>query len=159
MYFQHMTIQRLRNVRQKASVRLSEEAFVSLARTEAVLHDGLDRVLSPRGLSLTQYNVLRILRGAGQAGLCRNEVAERLITRMPDVTRLLDRMESAGLVSRVRSTEDRRMVNTTLTRSGRDLVGELDAEVARVHEAQLGHFTNAELRTLIDLLNRAREAR
>ncbi len=149
----------LRNVRQKPSASLPQEAFVSLARTEAVLHDGLDRVLGPRGLSLTQYNVLRILRGAAQTGLCRNEIAQRLITRMPDVTRLLDRMEASGLVSRVRSTEDRRLVNTTLTKSGRDLVGDLDAEVARVHKKQLGHLTDVELRTLIDLLNRAREAR
>jgi DNA-binding MarR family transcriptional regulator len=153
-----MPSERLRNVRLKTSTSLPQEAFVSLARTEAVLHDGLDRVLSPRGLSLTQYNVLRILRGAGQTGLCRNEIAQRLITRMPDVTRLLDRMEAAGLVSRVRSTEDRRLVNTTLTKSGRNLVGDLDAEVARVHKAQLGHLTDVELRTLIDLLNRAREA-
>ena len=131
---------------------------MSLARTEAVLHDGLDRVLSPHGLSLTQYNVLRILRGAGQEGLCRNEVAQRLITRMPDVTRLLDRMEAAGLVIRLRSTEDRRLVNTTLTKAGRDLVGDLDAEVARVHQAQLGHLADTELRTLIELLDRARAA-
>ena len=143
---------------QKKSVGLPQEAFVSLARTEAVLHDGLDRVLGPHGLSLTQYNVLRILRGAGQDGLCRNEIAQRLITRMPDVTRLLDRMEAAGLVSRVRDTEDRRLVNTTLTKTGRDVVGDLDAEVARVHKAQLGHLTDTELRTLIDLLDRARAA-
>lgn len=153
-----MSAERLRNRPHKSAIGLPQEAFVSLARTEAVLHDGLDRVLGPRGLSLTQYNVLRILRGAGPEGLCRNEIAQRLITRMPDVTRLLDRMEAAGLVSRVRSTEDRRLVNTTLTKVGRDLVGDLDAEVARVHQAQLGHLTDAELRSLIDLLDRARSA-
>lgn len=153
-----MPAERLRSRPQKSAIGLPQEAFVSLARTEAVLHDGLDRVLGPRGLSLTQYNVLRILRGAGPEGLCRNEIAQRLITRMPDVTRLLDRMEAAGLVSRVRGTEDRRLVNTTLTKVGRDLVGDLDAEVARVHQAQLGHLTDAELRSLIDLLDRARSA-
>jgi DNA-binding MarR family transcriptional regulator len=133
-----------------------QEAFVSLARTEAALHDDLDRVLGPRGLSLTQYNVLRILRGAGSNGLCRNEIAQRLITRMPDVTRLLDRMEAAGLVSRIRSTEDRRLVNTTLTQRGRALVDDLDPDVDRMHREQLGHLADAELRTLIDLLERAR---
>lgn len=144
--------------RREVSVSLPQRAFVCLARTEAVLHDGLDQVLGPRGLSLTQYNVLRILRGAGPDGLCRSEIGDRLITRMPDVTRLLDRMEAAGLVSRVRSTEDRRLVNTTLTKRGRAVVDELDAEVARVHQEQLGHLNETELRTLIDLLDRARSA-
>lgn len=144
--------------RRHAPVALTQEAFVSLSRTEALLHDGLDRVLGPRSLSLTQYNVLRILRGAGPDGLCRNDIGERLITRMPDVTRLLDRMEASGLVSRLRSTEDRRLVNTTLTEQGLALVDELDEQVAQVHEEQLGHLAEAELRTLIDLLNRARSA-
>lgn len=129
---------------------------MSLARTEAALHDGLDQVLGPRGLSLTQYNVLRILGGAGPNGLCRNEIGQRLITRMPDVTRLLDRMVAAGIVSSVRSTEDRRMVNTTLTEQGRALLDELDPEVDELHQQQLGHLKESELRTLLDLLERAR---
>lgn len=144
--------------RQQSSPNVHQEAFIALARTEAVLADGLDTVLGPQGLSITQYNVLRILRGAGKAGLCRNEIGQRLITRMPDVTRLLDRMEAAGLVSRVRSTEDRRLVNTTLTKAGRDLVDDLDTEINRVHKAQLGHLKDTELRALIELLNRARTA-
>lgn len=135
---------------------LEEQVYIRLARATAELQDGLDRLLGPRGLSLTQYNVLRILRGAGDNGLCRNEVAQRLITRMPDVTRLLDRMEAAGLVSRIRSTDDRRLVNTTLTEKGRALVDGLDTDIARVHQEQLGHMTEAELRTLINLLDRAR---
>jgi DNA-binding MarR family transcriptional regulator len=133
-----------------------EHAFVSLARTEAVLHDGVERVLAPRGLSLAQYNVLRILRGAGADGLCRNAIGQRLISRMPDVTRLLDRMEAAGLVTRVRSTEDRRHVNATLTEQGRALVDDLDPDIATLHQEQLGHLTDAELATLVDLLRRAR---
>ena len=135
---------------------LREEAMVSIARTEAVVREGLERVLAPRGLSMTQYNVLRILRGAGKDGLCRNEIGERLISRMPDVSRLLDRMEAAGLVSRVRSTEDRRLVNTTLTTAGRRLVDDLDAAVTEAHDAQLGHMTRDQLRTLVDLLELAR---
>ncbi len=127
-----------------------------MARTEAVLHDGLDRVLGPHGLSLTQYNVLRMLRGAGREGLCRNEIRDRLITRMPDVSRLLDRMEAAGFVDRVRSTEDRRLVNTTLTDAGRALVRQLDADIAAVHTAQFGHLTESQLRTLIALLTLTR---
>lgn len=135
---------------------LYQEAFLNVARTEAVLHDGLDRVLGPHGLSLTQYNVLRMLRGAGPEGLCRNEIRDRLITRMPDVSRLLDRMEPAGLVHRVRSTEDRRLVNTTLTKRGSTLVDQLDTEVDAVHAAQFGHLSAAQLRSLIDLLTRTR---
>ncbi len=135
---------------------LREEALVSIARTEAVWREHLERVLGPRGLSGTQYNVLRILRGAGPDGLCRNQIGERLISRMPDVSRLLDRMEAAGLVRRMRSTEDRRLVNTTLTTQGRTLVDDLDAEVAKAQDAQLGHMTQAQLRALIDLLSLAR---
>ena len=137
---------------------LREEAVLNIARTEAVVREQLERVLAPRGLSMTQYNVLRILRGAGPEGLCRNEIGQRLISRMPDVSRLLDRMESSALVSRVRSTEDRRLVNTTLTKRGRTLVDELDAVIAGAQEQHLGHMTKAQLRTLIDLLSLARSS-
>lgn len=135
-----------------------EEALLNLARTEAVVRDRLERKLAPHGLSTTQYNVLRILRGAGKDGLCRNEIGERLISRMPDVSRLLDRMEGAGLVSRVRGTEDRRLVNTRLTESGRALVDELDDTVKQFHQDQLGHMSDTQLRSLIDLLSVARAA-
>ncbi|MDR0787184.1 MAG: MarR family transcriptional regulator [Gemmatimonadota bacterium] len=137
---------------------LCEEAALSVLRTEALVVERLDRVLAPHGLSMPQYNVLRILRGAGRGGLCRNEVRDRLISRMPDVSRLLDRMESAGLVYRVRSTEDRRLVNTTLTPKGRMLVDVLDEEVVAAHETLLGHLSNEQLQTLIDLLSLARAA-
>ena len=147
-----------RDLRQrKPFASLYQEAFLNLARTETVLRDAMERVLKPHGLALTQYNVLRMLRGAGTEGLCRNEIRDRLITRMPDVTRLLDRMEEAGLVSRVRSTEDRRLVHTQLTRRGRELVDALDDAVAAEHERQLGHLSAEQLRTLIELLTLARE--
>lgn len=136
---------------------LYQEAYLNLSRTETVLSDGLERVLGPKGLSLTQYNVLRMLRGAGHDGLCRNEIRDRLITRMPDVTRLLDRMEAAGMVSRVRSSIDRRQVNTTLTEQGRELVDSLKEAVAAEHVRQLGHLDSTQLRTLVELLTRARE--
>jgi DNA-binding MarR family transcriptional regulator len=96
--------------------------------------------------------VLRILRGAGDEGLCRNEVAERLLNRMPDATRLLDRMEAAGLVTRERSSEDRRLVRTQITKKGRQLVDSLDEPVEKEHERQLGHMSEKQLRALIDLL-------
>jgi DNA-binding MarR family transcriptional regulator len=140
----------------KPFASLAEEAHLNLSRTEAVLQEGIDRVLKPHGVSATQYNVLRILRGAGQKGLCRNEIRDRLLTRMPDVTRLLDRMEEAGLVSRERDVADRRLVTTRLTRRGRELVDALDGPVAEEHERRLGHLKDGELRTLVRLLTRVR---
>ncbi len=135
---------------------LRQEAQLNVVRTSAVLTDAFERLLRPYGITATQYNVLRILRGAGAAGLCRNDLRDRLLTRMPDVTRLLDRMADAGLVERERSTEDRRLVATRLTAQGRRLVDELDAVVAAEHDRRLGHLSDAELATLIELLTHAR---
>src|SRR5690606_25297749 len=91
---------------------LEQEAYLRVVRTASVLSDRLERVLEPAGITLPQYNVLRILRGShDNGGLCRNDLRERMLTRMPDVTRLLDRLEAAGYVRRTRDTEDRRMVN------------------------------------------------
>lgn len=135
---------------------LYQEAQLNLGRTQAVLADAFDRMLKPFGISGTQYNVLRILRGAEANGLCRNEIRDRLITRMPDVTRLLDRMEEAGLVSRARDEDDRRLVTTRLTALGRELVDRLDAPVEAEHRRALGHLSESQLRTLIELLTLAR---
>ena len=88
----------------KAFPSLEEEAFLSIERTSAVLADAFEQMLKPYGITATQYNVLRILRGAGAKGLCRNEIRDRLVTRMPDVTRLLDRMEASGLIRRTRGS-------------------------------------------------------
>lgn len=136
---------------------LHQEAFLSLGRTETLLTGALERMLEPHGITLTQYNVLRILRGAGADGLCRNEVRDRLVARTPDVTRLLDRMETAGLVSRIRGEEDRRLVHTRLTKKGRSLVDELDRPVAAEHQRRLGHMTAAQLQQLVELLEIARQ--
>lgn len=135
---------------------LHQEAFLNLGRTAMVLMDDFEQMLKPYGISATQYNVLRILRGAGAEGLCRNEIRDRLLSRMPDVTRLLDRMEEAKLVMRVRSTEDRRLVTTMLTSHGRKLVDALDEPVRREHEKRLGHLSTGQLRSLIELLTLAR---
>src|SRR5690625_7147673 len=102
---------------------LEHGAQLSIIRTSSMLTDAFERMLKPHGITSTQFNVLRILRGAGDTGLCRNEIGDRMITRMPDVTRLLDRMEEAGYIARERSTEDRRMVRTLLGRSEGRRVG------------------------------------
>ena len=132
-----------------------QEAFLAIVRAQAALTDGFEQLLKPSGLSMTQYNVLRILRGAGREGLCRNEIRDRLLTRMPDVTRLLDRMEEAGLLERERRTDDRRQVETRLTRKGRELVLRLDPIVEAEHRRRLGHLKPEQLRTLTHLLTLA----
>jgi DNA-binding MarR family transcriptional regulator len=135
---------------------LEEEATLNIARTSAVLEHALAQALKPYDITPTQYNVLRILRGAGDAGLCRSAVGERLIRRVPDVTRLLDRMEQLGLIARVRDGGDRRFVSTRLAPKGRELVGRLDQEICAIHREHLGHLTEDQLQHLIDLLTAAR---
>src|SRR5690606_21444981 len=98
------------------------------------------------------------LRGAGEAGLCRNEVMERMIARVPDATRLLDRMEAAGWIARERSSADRRFVTTRITDGGLRLLGQLDAVILEIHRRQFSHLNKSELRALIDLLGRVRQA-
>jgi DNA-binding MarR family transcriptional regulator len=143
---------------QRPFASLEQEAYLSLVRTAAELTDAMEQVLKPAGLSGAQYNVLRILRGAGPEGLCRNDVRDRMLTRMPDMTRLLDRMEGAGLVARQRSQEDRRMVATHITEHGRRVLQELDDAVLAEHRRRLGHLDETQLRTLIALLADVRHA-
>jgi DNA-binding MarR family transcriptional regulator len=125
---------------------------LDIARTAAALGDALERAIRPRGLTGAQYNVLRILRDAEPSGLCRNALRERLPTRMPDVTRLLDRLEGAGLVTRQRDPQDRRLVTTCITPDGRRIADELDAAVREEHRRRLGFLDAAQVRTLTELL-------
>jgi len=132
-----------------------ESAFLDLLRTADLLTRGAIGVLKAEDLSLTQYNVLRILRGAPQ-GLPCGDIASRMITRDPDVTRLLDRMEKRGLISRNRETRDRRQVTTRVTPEGLKLVDRMDEPVQKIHRKQLGHLGKDRLRALSDLLAAAR---
>ncbi len=141
----------------KPFTSLEQEAMLSIQRTDALLGYSIIEALKPYDVTPTQYNVLRILRGAGPSGLCREDIRQRLIAQVPDVTRLLDRMEEAGLVGRERDSADRRLVTSRITDAGLALLAKLEAPIARLHEQQLGHMTNAELRSLITLLARARE--
>lgn len=135
---------------------LEQEVFLNVLRTAALLEHAATARLKPYGLTLTQYNVLRILRGAGPEGLCRNEVGARMLTPVPDATRLLDRMADAGLVVKQREGLDRRFVTTRITERGLELLRALDGPVAEMHRAQLGHLSQDELRTLARLLEAAR---
>ena len=133
------------------------EAVVSIARTAALLDHETSEALKEHGLTPTQYNALRILRGAGTEGLCRNEIRDRLVARVPDATRLLDRLSEMGLVVRAREGEDRRFVRTRITSAGRELIEPLDAVVIALHRRQLGHLGREKLRALIGLLEEARD--
>jgi DNA-binding MarR family transcriptional regulator len=135
---------------------LEEEASVSLARTAALMEYAAAEVLRRYRLTPTQYNVLRILRGAEPEGLGRNEVRGRLVFKVSDATRLLDRLEEMGLVARARGGEDRRVVVARITRKGLDLLAPLDGEIERFHRQKLGHMGERKLRTLLGLLAEAR---
>ncbi len=133
-----------------------EEAFLALQRTAAVLEHDLESRLKPSGITGTQYNVLRILRGAGTAGLCRSEIAERMVRRVPDVTRLLDRLEETGHIARARGGDDRRYVTTTITPAGLAALAVLDVEIEGFLDQHMNALTQDQLRTLVDLLSHLR---
>jgi DNA-binding MarR family transcriptional regulator len=135
---------------------LEEEVTLGLARTADALARSGEEVLKGSGLTGTQYNVLRILRGAGSAGLACGEVAGRMITRDPDLTRLLDRLESRKLVTRARDGDDRRVVTTRISAAGLALLAELDAPVLERHRKNLGHMGKEKLKALAQLLDEAR---
>ena len=114
-------------------------------------------LLRDAGLSPSQYNVLRILRGAGDSRLCCREIVERRVTRDPDMTRLLDGLESKGLVERNRSHRDRRVIVIHVSASGLDLLAELDAPIQALHTAQFEHLSKTKLESLSRLLEEVRQ--
>jgi DNA-binding MarR family transcriptional regulator len=136
---------------------LEESVFLELLRTTDILSRGLVAVLKTEDLSANQYNVLRILRGSPD-GLPCGEIANRMITRDPDITRLLDRLEKRGVISRSRETKDRRMVMARITRDGLKLLGRLDEPVEEAHRNQLSRLGRERLRALAALLQAARDA-
>jgi DNA-binding MarR family transcriptional regulator len=134
-----------------------EEALVSLQRTADQLQGCLSDMLKPHGLSPTQYNALRILRGAGDEGRSCSEIAERMINRDPDITRLVDRLERRGLVKRSRDSRDRRVITTRITAAGLELLKSLDEPIEELNRKLLGHMGEEQLGRLIKLLESARE--
>lgn len=147
----------VKEIRQSKPIRLlEEEASMNIVRTADVLMAKVMDILKPYGLSATQYNVLRILRGAGAAGATCKDVASRMLTRDPDITRLMDRLEKRGLLTRDRAKEDRRFVTTRLTVAGLDMVNELDGPVERLHRNQMRHMAADQLRCLVGLLEEVR---
>ena len=132
------------------------EAFLNLQHTADVLLQRLAELLKPSGISPTQYNVLRILRGAGPEGLPCGEVSNRMITREPDMTRLLDRMEKRGLVTRARQSKDRRVVTAQITPRGLETLKTLDCQIERFHRERFARL-GERLDDLIAIMETLRE--
>jgi DNA-binding MarR family transcriptional regulator len=133
-----------------------EEALLNIVRTASQLTYEFNEAFKPYGVTTTQYNVLRILRGAGPAGLPCGAIAERLLTRDSDVTRLLDRLTSQHLVERGRSDEDRRVVVVRITPAGTDLLERMQPVLLELQQRQLGHLDSNTITALIHGLEQAR---
>lgn len=137
---------------------LEEEVFLNLQRTSDALARRVAETLKQVELTPTQYNALRILRGAGERGLPCKEVGERMVTRDPDITRLFDRLETRELIERSRDTRDRRVIIAHITEHGESLLGRIDSAVSQVLVGQLEHLGREKLLTLNRLLEDARMA-
>ena len=131
-------------------------AAITIMRTADVVRHAVERSLAPFGLSNEQYNVLRILRGAGENGLPTLEISSRMLSRSPNITRLLDRLIAKKLVRRSRPKEDRRVVIASITPQGLELLAHLDGVVDYVFDS-FPPTTDAEMKTLVDVLDRVRE--
>jgi len=135
---------------------LEDTVFISLQKTADFLGIEAEQLFKPHGLTGTQYNVLRILRGAEPDGLPCRAIGERMISHDPDMTRLLDRMEKRGLISRARQTDDRRVIKTRISSAGLVLLKSLDQPVRELHKRQFHHLPAARLKTLARLLEEVR---
>lgn len=146
-----------KEIKQKRPFRsVHEEVILSLMRTADLVAVPMSEILRDANLSSSQYNVLRILRGTGQDGLPCGEIAERMVRRDPDLTRLLDRLEARGLVTRARGTRDRRVVTATITSEALELLAALDAPIEASIKAALSHVPVKRLRVLLEVLEEIR---
>ena len=137
-------------------VSLEQEVYLSLLRTSSELSYAVDQFFRPFGITSSQYNVLRILRGAGTDGLCRNEISERMVTATPDMSRLLDRMEKAGWVTRERAADDRRQVSTYITKSGMELLERLEPPTRDFVSRLFAGTAVSDLKTVLKVNDRIR---
>jgi DNA-binding MarR family transcriptional regulator len=142
-------------IRPRRAAVPEEAAYLELVRTTEMLSRPLAQLLKAEDLSPAQYNVLRILRGCPE-GLTCGEVGDRMITRDPDITRLLDRLEKRKLISRSRDDKDRRVVLTRITAGGLEVLGRLDQPVRNTHRRLLGHLGADRLQMLRELLQDCR---
>ena len=142
--------------KQKPFESLEQEAALNLFRTSDRLQHRLAQLFREHGLTPSQYNILRILRGEGKPLPCL-EIAHRTITVVPGITGLIDRLEEAGMVKRQRSEEDRRVVNVSITAAGKEVLDKLDEPLRQLHRRLLAHFSQQELTLLVQLLEKARQ--
>ena len=143
--------------RQSSALPLEDQAFILLQKTADRLAQEVEQLLKASGLTGTQYNVLRILRGAEPDGLACSAIGEKMISHDPDMTRLLDRMEKRGLITRHRQAIDRRVVKTRITSRGLELLKRLDRPVHDLHKQQFRHVNLQRLKTLAELLEEVRK--
>jgi DNA-binding MarR family transcriptional regulator len=136
---------------------VEEEALLNIMRTSDCLHRALQRKTKDWGITSTQYNVLRILRGAQPQGLTCSAVGDRMITAVPDITRLLARMKALKLIKQQRDKHDRRVVWTQISAAGLELLGKMDGEITRMPHDLIGHLNRQELAEFIRLLELARK--
>jgi DNA-binding MarR family transcriptional regulator len=140
-------------IKQKQPFKLpQQELYLSILKTASDMSHLTDLFLRQFDITQIQYNVLRILRGAGPEGLCRNEISERMITAAPDMSRLLDRMERDGLITRSRDREDRRQVSSSITRKGEMLLERMEAPITDFHKKLLQPLSAAKTNALLDSL-------
>ncbi|MCA8961289.1 MAG: MarR family transcriptional regulator [Planctomycetes bacterium] len=135
-----------------------EETYVEITRTQDRLQRACIELFRESDLSQPQYNALRIVRGAGAVGIPSQEIAERMITRSPDMTKLVDRLEACGLVQRTPDPEDRRRIRIVITAEGKKKLKSIEPKLLALHAKQLGHLPKRDLDTLRTLLARARES-
>jgi DNA-binding MarR family transcriptional regulator len=134
----------------------AQEATIALLRTASVVHRALERVVLPAGLTLAQYNALRIIRGAEPEGVASLTIRDRMIEQGTTITRILDRLERTGLIERRRGRDDRRLVLCHLTRKGRALLESLDAQIDAADRQVVGGLSSTALASFIELLDRVR---
>jgi DNA-binding MarR family transcriptional regulator len=146
----------LRSKSSRPAISLENRIFIALLQAADALGQEAEHLLKAAGLTGAQYNVLRILRGAEPAGLPCRGIADRMISHDPDMTRLLDRMEKRGLITRVRQADDRRVVKTRVTAPGLSLLKTLDRPIHDLHKRQFRHLPAARLKILSELLEELR---
>jgi DNA-binding MarR family transcriptional regulator len=138
------------------AVSLENRVFVALLQAADTLGQEAEQLLKAAGLTGAQYNVLRILRGAAPEGLPCRGIGDRMISHDPDMTRLLDRLEKRGLITRERQTDDRRVVKTRITPQALSLLKTMDQPVRELHKRQFRHMSHTRLKVLSDLLEEVR---
>lgn len=136
----------------------AEEAFVAIVRTASVIRGQANRLLRAFQLTEPSYNVLRILRGAGTEGRCGHEISAQVISEVPDMTRLIDRLQKLGFCQRRRVDGDRRLVRVFITEAGLDVLNQLDAVIVDLHRKQFEHVPDATLERLLEALESVRDS-